>query len=87
VDMCTIYIQANTQEIILRTILFSWVLRERTIYEQDCVVVLNYITLLDFRVIPCQVIQSYISDRNQNTWNFISREISSFWFQNTLNFF
>ena len=39
------------------------------------------------RVIPCQAIQSYISDREQNPWNFMSREISSFWFQNILNFF
>ena len=37
------------------------------------------------RVIPCQMIQSYISDREQNPWNFISREIL-FWFQNLLNF-
>jgi len=38
-------------------------------------------------VIPCQAIQSYISDCEQNPWIFISREISSFWFQNILNFF
>jgi len=32
------------------------------------------------------VIQSCISDHERNPWNFISREISSFWFQNTSSF-
>ena len=61
-------------------------------FEKPKSVHLCYVGLLPYSVpgawvIPCQAIQSYISDHEQNPWNFISREISSFFISKHFDFF